>query len=34
MNGIDILIVVAYGKALGIGQCLLQLGSEFVETHK
>jgi hypothetical protein len=33
MNGVDVLVVVTYGKALGIGQRLLQFGSEFVETH-
>jgi hypothetical protein len=34
MNGVDVLVVVTYGKALGIGQRLLQLGSEFIETHE
>jgi hypothetical protein len=30
---LDELVVCANGQALGIGQGLLQLGSEFVESH-
>ena len=34
MDGIDVRVVVAYRKALRIGQCLLKLCGEFVETYE
>jgi hypothetical protein len=33
MRRLDIGVVAAQGERLGIAQCLLELGGEFVNTH-
>jgi hypothetical protein len=33
VHRLDVLVVVVQGEALGIGQGLLELGGEFIQTH-